>query len=92
MKTTIDIPDPLYKKAKMRAAQTGQTLRNLVLAALSRELEAPPPDAEGEKSFWERRELLPEYEAAMKPGAYSEGTDSVTMISEDRSSREDALL
>jgi len=92
MKTTIDIPEPLYKKAKIRAVQTGQTLRHLVLVSLNRELGLLPPDAEEGKSFWDRRKLLPEYEAALKAGAYSGGTDSTVMICEDRSSREDALL
>jgi len=92
MKTTIDIPEPLYKQAKIRAIQTGQTLRHLVLASLSHELEVPPAVAEDGKSLWDRRKLLPEYEAALKAGAYSTGTDSTVMISEDRSAREDALL
>ncbi len=92
MKTTIDIPDTLYKEAKIRAVQTGQTMRSLVLNALARELEGSPPDTDEGKSFWERRKLLPEYETALKAGAYSAGADSAAMISEDRSSREDALL
>ena len=92
MKTTIDIPEPLYKQAKIRAIQTGQTLKHLVLVSLSRELEAPASVAEKGKSFWERRTLLPEYEAALKAGAYSGGTDSTDIISEDRSSRDNALL
>ena len=90
MKTTIDIPEPLYKKAKIRAVQTGQTLRHLVLASLSRELETLPSDAEEEKSFWERRTLLPEFEAAMKAGAFrpAPGARDVTeLISEDRDGR-----
>ncbi|MCP5526905.1 MAG: hypothetical protein H7A47_08880 [Verrucomicrobiales bacterium] len=35
MKTTIDIPEPLYKQAKIRAVERGQTLRVLMLSALS---------------------------------------------------------
>jgi hypothetical protein len=94
MKTTIDIPEPLCKQAKIRAVETGQTLRQLVIVALTRDLAAPPAAAAAEprKSFWERRTLLPEYEAALKAGAYSGGTDSTVMIAEDRSSRDDALL
>jgi hypothetical protein len=38
MKTTIDIPEPLYKRAKIRAAENGQTLREVVVAALQRDL------------------------------------------------------
>lgn len=49
MKTTIEIPDLLYRRAKIRAVRTGSTLRELVLAALETSLneglkvdEAPP--------------------------------------------------
>ena len=90
MKTTIDIPEPLYKKAKIRAVQTGQTLTHLVLVSLSRELEMSPPGAEEGKFFWERRKLLPEYEKAMKAGAFrpAMGARDVTdLISEDRDAR-----
>ena len=34
MKTTIEIPDPLFRKAKSRAAERGQTLRAFVADAL----------------------------------------------------------
>ena len=30
MKTTIDIPDPLFRQAKSRAAERGQTLKEFV--------------------------------------------------------------
>jgi hypothetical protein len=38
MKTTIEIPDTLYRKAKIRAVERGESLKDLVLAALQREL------------------------------------------------------
>ena len=90
MKTTIDIPEPLYKQAKIRAIQTGHTLRQLVLASLSHELDLPLAESKEEKSFWGRRQLLPEYENAMKAGALRPipGTRDVTeLISEDRNAR-----
>ena len=34
MKTTIDIPDALFRKAKSRAAENGQTLKEFVSEAL----------------------------------------------------------
>jgi hypothetical protein len=91
MKTTIDIPEPLYKKAKIRAVEQGQTLKQIVLIALERELEAPKAAQEPTASYWAHRKLLPEYEAALQSGALSGGTDSTVIISEDRDSREDAL-
>ena len=92
MKITIDIPELLYKEAKIRAIETGQTLRQIVLTSLTKELEPSSPVPEAGQSFMDRRKLLPAYEAALKAGAFSGGTDSTQIISEDRSSREDALL
>ncbi len=39
MKTTIDIPDPLLREAKMMAARDGSTLRAIVTRALETEIE-----------------------------------------------------
>ena len=41
MRTTLDLPEPLLKRAKIEAVQRGTTLRELVGAALQRELAAP---------------------------------------------------
>ncbi len=38
MKTTLEMPDKLFRRAKATAAQRGQTLKQLVTAALEREL------------------------------------------------------
>ena len=93
MKTTIDIPEALYKKAKIRASEQGQTLKQIVLDSLAKELEGGlNPEPKQKLSFMEKRKLLPAYEAALAAGAFSGGTDSALMISEDRSSREEALL
>jgi len=40
MKTTIEIPDPLLRKAKSRAAERGQTLKEFVAEALKQKLAA----------------------------------------------------
>lgn len=88
MKTTIDIPEPLYKKAKIRAVETGRTLKDLVLASLERELQAGQSTVgEPAPSYWANRKLRPEYEAALKAGAFSGGTDSTQIISEERDAR-----
>lgn len=41
MKTTIEIPDELYRRAKSEAALRGRKLRNLVEEGLQLVLEAP---------------------------------------------------
>ena len=38
MKTTLEIPDPLFRKAKSKAAERGQTLRQFVTEALQEKL------------------------------------------------------
>ena len=38
MKTTIEIPDPLFRKAKSRAAERGQSLKEFVTDALQTKL------------------------------------------------------
>lgn len=41
MRTTLDLPDALVKRAKIEAVERGMTLRELVSVALARELTAP---------------------------------------------------
>jgi hypothetical protein len=38
VKTTLEIPDPLFRKAKARAAERGQSLKDLVTEALEARL------------------------------------------------------
>jgi hypothetical protein len=40
MKTTIDIPDPLYRKVNMKAFEKGTSLRALMIRGLEREVES----------------------------------------------------
>ena len=46
MKTTVDIPDPLYRRAKIRAAEEGTTLRALLINSLAEALVRPASNAE----------------------------------------------
>ena len=41
MRTTLDLPDELMKRAKIKAVERGTSLRDLVGAALERELNGP---------------------------------------------------
>lgn len=38
MKTTVEIPDPLFRRAKSQAAQRGQTLKQFMTEALEEKL------------------------------------------------------
>lgn len=41
MRTTIDIPDPLYRRIKARAAHEGRSARALILLAVEQSLATP---------------------------------------------------
>ena len=42
MRTTIDIPDGLYRRLKARAAKEGKPAKSLILRGVQQVLEAPP--------------------------------------------------
>lgn len=92
MKTTIDIPDALYRQAKIRAVETGQTLKQIVLTSLEKELNPAATVAEEPGSYWANRSLRPGFQRILESGVLDGGTDSTQIISEDRSSSEDALF
>lgn len=46
MKTTLDIPDSLYRQFKTRAAMNGETMRNATLNFIVSYISAPQPNAE----------------------------------------------
>ncbi|MDX2225880.1 MAG: hypothetical protein SFY92_02095 [Verrucomicrobiae bacterium] len=88
MRTTLDIPETLYKQAKIRAVEEGSTLRELLLRGLKHELEASPVSvAEPKPSYWANRKLRPAFKKAWESGALSGGTDSTQIISEGRDGR-----
>lgn len=45
MKTTLELPDDLYRQAKALAVLKGQTMKEWLTAVLRRELEPAAPDA-----------------------------------------------
>lgn len=62
MKTTLEIPDFLFRKAKSKAAERGQTLRQLVTEALQEKLagnaaKTPPGEPEWMQGFGGLRRL-----------------------------------
>lgn len=52
MKTTIEIPDPLFRKAKSTAAERGQTLKELVTEALREKLASNWVNIHGGEPAW----------------------------------------
>ncbi len=62
MKTTIEIPDPLFRKAKSKAAERSQTLKEFVADALQEKLAATtgkgrPSEPEWMQGFGKLRRL-----------------------------------
>jgi len=47
MKTTLDIPDPIFRQAKARAALRGVSLRQFVTEAIEAKVTAPAPGQSG---------------------------------------------
>jgi hypothetical protein len=41
MRTTIDIPDPLYRELKVKAAREGCSVKELILGSVKEKLKAP---------------------------------------------------
>jgi len=90
MKTTIDIPEPLYKRVKIRAVERGQTLKQVVLTSLVRELDAPQTGETPTVSRWAKRKLLPEFARLEARGAFTARAtdrDITDLISDDRDGR-----
>ena len=90
MKTTIEIPENLYKRTKIRAVERGLSLKQIVLNSLERELQDSPVKQEPVTSYWANRKLLPEFAASQKAGAYrpqASDRDITDFISEDRDGR-----
>ena len=93
MKTTIDIPQDLYRKAKIRAIELNATLKQIVLAALERELDGKHEalkEAEAHVPYFARRKLLPEFARLQAEGAFrpKPGDRDITdVISDDRDGR-----
>ena len=52
MKTTLEIPDLLFRKAKSKAAERGQTLKQLVTEALQEKLAAGAPKTRQGEPGW----------------------------------------
>jgi hypothetical protein len=50
MRTTIDIPDPLYRQLKTKAAGEGRSVKDVVLRAVQLELHAPRKKAAPRKA------------------------------------------
>ncbi|TDU63222.1 hypothetical protein EI77_04431 [Prosthecobacter fusiformis] len=83
-------PDTLYARLKLTAAAHQRSLPQEAIhqleKALATEQDSVLPPIEP-RSYWANRRLLPEYEMLLSSGAFSGGTESSEMISEERDAR-----
>jgi len=54
MKTTVDLPDPLFRKAKATAAARGISLKHFITEAVENRLTVPPSAFKVETKPWLR--------------------------------------
>ena len=81
-------PETLHARLQQTAAAHHRSITQETIHLLEKALDAEPaPSAAALQGYWATRKLLPEYEAALKAGAFSGGTDSTQIISEDRDAR-----
>ena len=83
-------PDSLHARLQKVAAAHRRTVPQetirLIETAIAAE-EPAQPASTATQSKWANRKLLPEYEAMLATGAFSGGTDSTQIISEERDAR-----
>ena len=87
MKTTLEMPDELFRRAKTTAAQRGQSLKQLVTVALERELAGPASAARTSKRRQaEVAAFLRELDKISRKisAAWPEGVSAVEAIREQR--------
>lgn len=87
MKTTLEMPDELFRRAKIVAAKRGQSLKQLVTTALEHELAGPVPGIKSSKRKQAEVEAsLREFERISKEisAAWPEGVSAVEAIREQR--------
>lgn len=87
MKTTIEMPDELFRKAKAVAALRGQTLKELITAAMERELAVGEQPSSVEPST---EEYLRHIEAFAQANAlaWKTGKTAAEAIAEMRNARD----
>ena len=82
-------PESLHARLEKTAAAhrrtvPQETIRLLEEALASHATASPRPAG---ATYWSTRSLLPEYESALRSGAFSSGPDSASVISDERDAR-----
>jgi hypothetical protein len=71
MRTTVDIPDPLYREIKMKAASEGTTIKDIILEGVAASLRTGRAP--------EKRQSSPKFPVirSKKPGSLQLGEEGV---------------
>lgn len=82
MRTTVDLPQAVFRAAKARAARRGESLKSLLTRAVSAELGSPdlPPPAG-------RRMVLPVFGTRLGPPVRLSNADLERALSSDETER-----
>lgn len=88
MKTTIDLPDDLYRRAKIKAVEQSTTLKDLLISSLAVSVStSSQTQATTPAERWARRRIVPGYARLREANAFAAGTDSSTILDEERGAR-----
>lgn len=83
-------PETLHARLRQIAAAHRRSVTQETIHLLEKAISYEENTAQAgtsRQSKWANRKLLPEYEAMLKSGAFSGGTDSTIGISEERDAR-----
>ena len=86
MKMTVEIPEKLFREAKIVSAESGTTMRELVIRALTRELRNPSVE-EAQVPYFSARTPTKEYRALRNKGVFRGGQDSSIQVESERDER-----
>jgi hypothetical protein len=74
MRTTIDIPDPLYRELKSKAAMQGRSVKELILRSVEEELR---PRRRGRSAMGKRKRLQIPILKSKEPGTMNLDNDQI---------------
>ncbi len=86
MRTSFDIPDPLFRHLKTRAAQEGRTLRDLLIELVERGLSAREV-VDPQKRFEARPQVIPSQGPLAMPLGQMSNAELYEIINEDDDER-----
>jgi hypothetical protein len=84
MKTSIDIPDPLFKRIKIAAVEQGVTFREVMLSAVEAHLQQVADEA-GDTPYFAQRKLTADFARLERAGGLKVDIDAA--LAEDRDGR-----